>query len=196
MQASAILLFAVCLQASAASYSQTVSFTGKDVPLKTVFASVKKQTGFGVFYQSGEAATLEGSTAVTLDLKNVTLELFLQVCLRNEPLEYSVEGTTIFIKKKEAHAAVSVEVSPAGPIAEIKGRVTNDKGEPLVNANITVKRTGHGTITDANGNFTLHNVNSDDIVTVSFIGYKAQSIPLRDRNSLSVFMEPATNDLD
>src|SRR5258707_11550481 len=158
MQASAILLFAVCLQASAASYSQTVSFTGKDVPLKTVFASVKKQTGFGVFYQSGEAATLEGSTAVTLDLKNVTLELFLQVCLRNQPLEYSVEGTTIFIKRKDTHTLVA-EISTSAPITEIHGRVTNDKGESLVNANITVKRTGRGTITDANGNFALRNVN-------------------------------------
>src|SRR5258708_7351682 len=93
MQASAILLFAFCLQVSAATYSQKVSFTGKDVPLKTVLASVKKQTGYGVFYQNGEAATLEGTGSVTLDLKNVTLDLFLQVCLRNQPLEYSVEGT-------------------------------------------------------------------------------------------------------
>lgn len=195
MQASAILLFAVCLQASAASYSQTVSFTGKDVPLKTVFASIKKQTGYGVFYQNGEAATLEGTGNVTLDLKNVTLDLFLQVCLRNQPLEYNVEGTTIFIKKKEARS-ISVEISPGQPVAEIKGRVTNDKGEPLVNANVVVKRSGRGTVTDANGGFTLHNVSSEDVISVTFIGYKAQTVPLRDRTSLALIMEPATNELD
>jgi len=196
MQASAILLFAVCLQASAAGLGQTVSFTGKDVPLKTVFTSIKKQTGYGVFYQNGEAATLEGASTVTLDLKNVALDLFLQVALRNQPLEYSMEGTTIFIKKKEARSTLSVEAGPGAPIGEIHGRVTNDKGEPLVNANITVKRTGHGTITDANGNFSLHNVNTDDIITVTFIGYKPQNISIQDRSSLIVFMEPATNDLD
>lgn len=196
MQASAILLFAVCLQASATGLGQTVSFTGKDVPLKTVFTSIKKQTGYGVFYQNGEAATLEGTGTVTLDLKNVALDFFLQVALRNQPIEYSVEGTTIFVKKKETRASINVEVGPGTPIAEIHGRVTNDKGEPLVNANITVKRTGRGTITDANGDFILHHINSDDIVTVSFIGYKAQSVAIRDRSSLSVFMEPTTNDLD
>jgi len=196
MQASAILLFAVCLQASATGLGQTVSFTGKDVPLKTVFISIKKQTGYGIFYQNGEAATLEGTSTVTLDLKNVALDFFLQVALRNQPLEYSVEGTTIFVKKKEARPSLTVEVGPGTPIAEIHGHVTNDKGEPLVNANITVKRTGHGTITDANGNFTLHNVNSDDIVTVSFIGYTSQSIPVRDRANLTVFMNSTTNDLD
>jgi len=196
MQASAILLFAVCLQTSAATYSQTVSFTGKDVPLKTVFTSLKKQTGYGVFYQTGEAATLEGASNVTLDLKNVALDLFLQTALRNQPLEYSVEGTTIFIKKKDAHPPLTVELAPGAPIAEIHGRVTNDKGESLVNANITVKRTGHGTITDANGNFTLRNINSEDVITVSFIGYQTQSVPLRDRTNLTVFLQPATNDLD
>jgi len=195
MQASAILLFAVCLQASAATYSQTVSFTGKDVPLKTVFTSLKKQTGYGVFYQSGEAATLEGASVVTLDLKNVALDLFLQVCLRNQPLEYSVEGTTIFIKKKETRS-LTVEFAPGTPISEIHGRVTSNKGEPLVNANIIVKRTGHGTIADANGNFTLHNISSDDVITVSFIGYKSQAVSIQNRASLIVLMEPATNDLD
>ncbi|HVU56853.1 MAG TPA: SusC/RagA family TonB-linked outer membrane protein [Puia sp.] len=195
MQASAILLFAVCLQASATGLGQTVSFTGKDVPLKTIFTAIKKQTGYGVFYQSGETATLEGTAPVTLDLKNVALDLFLQAALRNQPLEYSVEGSTIFIKKKEAHT-LSVEVAPGASASEIHGRVTNDKGEPLVNANVTVKRTGRGTITDANGNFTLHNVNTDDVVTISFIGYKAQSIPIHDRTNFNVFMTPTNNDLD
>jgi TonB-linked SusC/RagA family outer membrane protein len=196
MQASAVLLFAFCLHASAATYSQTVSFTGKDVSLKTVFASVKKQTGFGFFYENGEEATLKGAGNVTLDLKNVALDLFLQVCLRNQPLEYSVEGTTVFVKRKEARSVVSVESSDSARIPEIRGRVTNDKGEPLVNANVVVKRTGRGTVTGANGNFTLHDVSSDDVITVSFIGYKAQAVPVRDRTSLTLVMESATNELD
>jgi TonB-linked SusC/RagA family outer membrane protein len=195
MQATAILLFAVCLQAGAASYSQTVSFTGKDVPLKTVFAAVKKQTGYGIFYANGEITTLEGTGTVTLDLKNVALDLFLQVCLRNKPLDYNIEGTTIFIKKKEART-FSEETTSGQPIALIKGRITNDNGEPLVNANIVVKSTGRGTITDANGNFILHNVNSDDQIAISFIGYKPQTVPIHDRTSFTLVMEPTTNELD
>ena len=192
MQLSAFLLLALGLQVSAATYSQTVSFTGKDVPLKTVFASVKKQTGYGVFFENGEAM-LQSSAPVTLDLKNVSLEMFLRVCLKDQPLDYVLEGKTIFIKKKE----VVVAVAPSGDsILQIKGRVTNDKGEPLVNANITVKRTGHGTITDANGNFYLRNVNSADVVMVSFIGYKMQNVPLKDRVNLMVVLEATKNELD
>ena len=199
MQLSFLLLFAVCFQVGATpTYGQaTVSFTGKDVPLKTVFASVKKQTGYGVFFENGEAM-LQSSAPVTLDLKNVALETFLRICLKDQPLEYVLEGKTIFIKKKEAPIVTlaSPPPTPGDPILQIKGRVTNDKGEPLVNANITVKRTGHGTVTDANGNFTLRNVNSDDVVSVTFIGYKTVSMSIKDHISLTVMMSAATNDLD
>ncbi|HTI08448.1 MAG TPA: carboxypeptidase-like regulatory domain-containing protein, partial [Puia sp.] len=193
MQLSAFLLLVLGLQVSAATYSQTVSFTGKDVPLKTVFASVKKQTGYGVFFENGEAM-LQSSAPVTLDLKNVSLEMFLRICLKDQPLEYVLEGKTIFIKKKEV--VITVESPSGDSILQIKGRVTNDKGEPLVNANITVKRTGHGTITDANGNFYLRNVNSADVVMVSFIGYKMQNVPLKDRVNLMVVLETTKNELD
>jgi len=193
MQASAVLLFAISLQVSAATYSQTVSFTGKDVPLKTVFASVKKQTGFGFFYENGEEGTLKGAGNVTVDLKNVPIELFLKACLKDQPFDYTLEGKTIFIKKKDLAPFTS---ATAAPIPEIKGHVTNRHGEPLVNANITVKRTGHGTVTDANGNFALRNVTSEDFVTVSFIGYRSQVVSLKDRTSLTLVLEITTNDLD
>ncbi len=196
MQLSAILLFAVCLQVCAAGYSQTVSFTGKDVPLKEVLAAVKKQTGFGVFYASGEKATLEGVGNVTVDVKNVALDVFLKTCLKALPLEYSLEGTTIFIRKKTTSSILANKHLSDAPLTEIKGRITNNKGEPLVNANIVVKRTSRGTVTDANGNFTLHNVNKEDILQISFIGYKTQTVVVHERTNFTLVMETTANELD
>ncbi|MHA4806565.1 SusC/RagA family TonB-linked outer membrane protein [Flavitalea flava] len=192
---SPLLLLLIYLPVCAAPPPQTVSFSGKDVPLKTVLASVKKQTGYGIFYENGEDM-LKSAGNVTLDLKNVSLELFLKICLKNKPLDYAIEGTTIFIKKKEeAQPASSATDSPSG-IGEIRGRVTNDKGEPLVNANIIVKRTRRGTATNANGDFILKNILSEDLIDVSFIGYKAQTVPVKSRTNLLLILEPATNELD
>lgn len=191
MKVTAILLFAVCLQVHATSWSQTVSFTGKDVPLEQVFASVKKQTGFGFFYK---AEILQNTHKVTMDVKNLSLEEFMDICLRDEPLSYKVVGQTVFITKKdETHTNAEL---PGGPGSEIKGRVTNSHGEPLVNANIVVKRTGRGTVTNANGEFTLHSVAPQDIVAASFVGYKTQTLSLKGRSSLTMILDPATNDLD
>jgi TonB-dependent starch-binding outer membrane protein SusC len=191
MKVTTILLLAACLQVHAAAWSQTVSFTGKDVPLEQVFASVKKQTGFGFFYK---AEILQNTRKVTLDVKNVSLEEFLDICLQNEPLSYKVVGQTVFItKKEEAHSASELA---GGPGSELKGRITNTHGEPLVNANVIVKRTGRGAVTNSNGEFTLRSVGPQDIVTVSFVGYKTQSLALKGRSTLSLILDPATNDLD
>ena len=47
-----ILMFAGFLQVSATGYSQTVSISGKNIPVKKVFDAVKKQAGYVFFYDA------------------------------------------------------------------------------------------------------------------------------------------------
>ena len=58
----------------------------------------------------------------------------------------------------------------------IKGIVKDTTGEPVIGANVLVKGTTNGTITDFDGNFQL-SANKGDIIVVSFIGYTAQELP-------------------
>lgn len=53
----------------------------------------------------------------------------------------------------------------------VKGHVKDTTGEAVIGANVLVKGTTNGTITDFDGNFTL-NVPKDAILSVSFVGYK------------------------
>lgn len=60
---------------------------------------------------------------------------------------------------------------------KVKG-VVNDAMGPVIGASIVEKgNTGNGTITDIDGNFSL-NVSSNSTLIVSFVGYKAQEIPV------------------
>ena len=63
----------------------------------------------------------------------------------------------------------------------VKGTVKDNIGEPVIGASVVQKGTSNGIVTDIDGNFTL-NVPSNSIIVVSFIGYKAQEIPIRYRN--------------
>ncbi len=54
----------------------------------------------------------------------------------------------------------------------IRGKVLDDKGEPIAGATIRVKNTAKGTVTDANGNFKL-NVDEGTSISISAIGMKA-----------------------
>lgn len=58
----------------------------------------------------------------------------------------------------------------------VNGVVKDKTGEAVIGANIVVKGTTNGTITDFDGNFTLQ-ANKGDIIVFSFIGYKSQELP-------------------
>ena len=58
----------------------------------------------------------------------------------------------------------------------VKGIVKDTTGEPVIGANVLVKGTTNGTITDFDGNFQL-SANKGDIIVISFIGFTSQELP-------------------
>lgn len=58
----------------------------------------------------------------------------------------------------------------------VTGVVKDNMGEAIIGANVVVKGTTNGTITDFDGNFTL-TANKGDIIVISFIGYQPQELP-------------------
>lgn len=58
--------------------------------------------------------------------------------------------------------------------------VSGDDGQPLVGVSVVAKGNKAGTITDANGKFTLNNVKpGDKFITVSFIGMESQTVAIQ-----------------
>ena len=75
----------------------------------------------------------------------------------------------------------------------VKGLVKDTTGEPIIGANVVVKGTTNGTITDFDGNFLL-NANKGDIIVISFIGYLTQELPAA--TSLNVILKDDTETLE
>ena len=69
----------------------------------------------------------------------------------------------------------------------VSGKVTDGStGEVMPGVNITVKGTSIGTISDAQGNFSLAVSDRNATLVLSFVGYIAQEIPLNGRTTLDV----------
>jgi TonB-dependent starch-binding outer membrane protein SusC len=77
----------------------------------------------------------------------------------------------------------------------LTGRVVDATGTAMPGVNIIKKGTATGTATDANGDFSL-SVSDDDILQVSFIGYKTQEIPVGNQTRLEVKIEEDYETLD
>lgn len=68
-------------------------------------------------------------------------------------------------------------------------------GEPIIGANIVVKGTTNGIITDINGNFSLM-VSENAILQISYIGYQTQEIPTKGQTNIQITMKDDAQALD
>lgn len=69
----------------------------------------------------------------------------------------------------------------------IKGIVVDDNGESIVGASVAIEGTTIGTITDVQGQFVL-DVDQNAILSISFIGYSLQRIPVGDKNDFQIVL--------
>lgn len=78
----------------------------------------------------------------------------------------------------------------------VKGTVKDVSGEPLIGVSVSVKgKSGIGTITDINGNFSIQ-CGANDILVFSYIGYATLEFPVNGKSSLSISMKEDTKVLD
>lgn len=77
----------------------------------------------------------------------------------------------------------------------VRGIVTDMKGDPIIGANVIVKGSTNGTITDFNGNFTL-SVPDKSELEISFIGYVTQVISIGKSDNIKIQLAEDTMALD
>ncbi|MGX5817133.1 SusC/RagA family TonB-linked outer membrane protein [Chitinophaga lutea] len=68
----------------------------------------------------------------------------------------------------------------------VKGRVTDETGAPLPGVSVAVKGTSSGTVTDANGNFSLRVPNNEGTLVFTFMGYTSQEMAYTAGKALAV----------
>lgn len=197
MKLLTILLFTASLAVHASPAAQTVSISVKNTPLKEVLGMVEKQTGYFVF---GNRAVWANTKPVTVSVVNTPLSAFLSQVLTDQGLSYRLEGKTISLFKKDiapdnhpATAAVDAGVNTI----EVKGRVTDDQGQPLVGVIISEEGVEKNkVVTDGDGNFTITVASANATLKFSYVGYNAQSVAVKGKEHIAVKLSPNARKLD
>jgi TonB-dependent starch-binding outer membrane protein SusC len=186
MQLTAILLTVCTIGATARSVSQSITFSGTNVPLEQVFAEIKKQTHYLVFTNQ---KLLRNTQPVTIDAKNMPLDNFLTAIFKDQPLTYSIQNTSITIKAKTA--TLSPQLDADAPPITVRGKIVNEKGEPVV-ASVIIKGTNRGVTSNADGSFEIFGVDEDAVLLISAANIETQEIKINKRPDvglLSVVMK-------
>lgn len=197
MKLTAFLFFAMLLNVSAKSVAQHITFSGKEVPLLTIFSEVKKQTGY-VFIYGDPVLTI--ARPVTVSATNEDLNIFLEKVFSNQSLTYKINGKNIVVAKApDSKINVFSDQTIDMPLDLITGKVVDSAGAPLAGASIVNKTSGKSAVTNADGTFSLP-VSAGDIVHVSYIGLITQKITITkstlNNPTLFIALKPATQEMD
>ncbi|QEC43340.1 SusC/RagA family TonB-linked outer membrane protein [Pseudobacter ginsenosidimutans] len=178
MQFTSVLLLCVCLQAAAGAYSQTVSFSGKDIPIEKVFNAVEKQTGYVFFFDED---LLKIARPVTIDAVDLPLEKFLQKLMKDQPFRFLFQKRTIVISRKQSSLPPSfADTTPVVKMMTVEGVVFGENNQPLSEASVTVKSTGKSVITNVRGQFNIPAIPVNTVLVFSFIGYSPREMLIKE----------------
>ncbi len=195
MKLTAFLLMAACLHVTARTAGQTVTLKVRDAPMRQVFREIQIQTGLNVMV---DEALLDRTGKVTLDVKDMPVSDVLNICLKNEPLSYSITDGRIVVRPTPD---LRPSPDPAPPVADVppidvSGHVLDSLGNPLAGASVTLKGSKRGTETDLHGYFILKNVKDDATLIISFTGYQKREYRLNGNADITVALVRSSSPLD
>lgn len=121
-----------------------ITIQQKNITVIDALKTVEKQSKKSINYSDSE---LKGKVIAQLNLQNASLETALDTILKGTGFSFQIQGNYIIIAEKKPVVAQTLK--------NIKGKVTDESGEPLIGVNISVDGSSTGTITDFDGNFNV-----------------------------------------
>lgn len=146
-----------------------------------VFKTIKDKTGYIFFYSEDIKSELEKE--VSLQTVSGSIDDILKPLFVGSNLTYKINDKQVIIKLK-ADKSITPVIQQQ-PI-QLTGVVVDETGVPIIGANVLVKGTTTGVITDVDGKFILKVPSSNSTLVISFIGYQTVEIKPGKRSHISV----------
>ncbi len=178
-----ISLFTVIQVMGLETHSQEakISLNFKNTSLKEILASIEDNSSFYFMYSS---AMVDVEREINVDVRNRPIDKVLDLILEGTGVVYDIKGRQILLRVNnvEEHTSLRQHVS-------VKGKVTDTQGLPLPGVTVVLKGTSNGTVTNADGEYSLSNIPADGILQFSFVGMKTQEISVGSKSNIDVMME-------
>ncbi len=179
----------------------SISVNESKQPLEKILKNIAANAQVKFAYDVNE---IRKYTITLREKKELTIDELLKKVLQQTGLVYESHANTIVIYPKDGTPVSGTSLNAgntvqfAGYVVQKKtfaGTVSDEKG-PLQNASVYIKGTTHGTVTDANGNFSIQS--DDDVVTVvvSLIGYHTKEMVLKQGEDNHIVLKQESTTLD
>jgi len=191
MKLTLLFLTACFIQVSATVYSQNTKFTFdvKNKRVVDILRDMEDQSEFRFFYQR-EQVNVERK--IDLDITDQTVENVLTHLFSEEGIEFQVRNDNLILLKPAGMKFGTIEfLAENGQQQQpaVSGTVTDETGQPLPGVNVVVKGTTQGTITNADGEYSITSITEDATLVFSFVGMRTQEIEVGNQSTVDVTMD-------
>ena len=194
MKLTVVFLVVFSLNISATVYSQTtkLSLNAQNQSIKEILYLIENQSDFRFIYESGK---INLDKKVSVQVKEQAVEVVLKQLFNSEGINYEITDNNLILINPSPEQLKAISQDKSQAKNKITGVVRDEKGEPIIGANVVEKGTTNGTITDMDGNFTLE-VSPKSILLVSYIGYAPQEVAVGNQKNIHVKLHEDTEMLD
>ncbi|MBS4865796.1 MAG: TonB-dependent receptor [Parabacteroides merdae] len=186
---ASFLLLCSCFAFAGHANSQNakVSLNKKHARLEEVLDEIERQTD-NLFISNRH---VDLKQKVSVDVNEESVNDVLKKVLKNTDLTYNIEGINIILRRRsEKHSLQVIQ-----QVHKITGTVVDKAGLPVIGANVIVKGTTNGTVTDVEGRFSLE-IPENAVLLVSYIGYVEREMQVGDESALSIILQEDTQALE
>lgn len=182
MRLNAIFLFLCLSQAWAISgYSQATRLTLKmsDSKIIEVLDEIEEQSEFYFLFNQ---KLVDVERKVDIDVQEKPIDFILQNLFAGTNVSHMVIDRQIVL------TTFNEELLPQQQRI-VSGKVTDQSGQPLPGVTVVVKGTTQGTVTNADGNYSLTNIPEDATLVFSFVGMKTQEVVVGNQTNINVTLK-------
>lgn len=149
-----------------------------NVKNETILNILEKLEDRSEFYFMFDASRVKVNQRKSVDCENKPIRSILDQLFEDTGIGYSINDRQILL--------TTIDNSIVEQQKTIFGKVSDSSGSPLPGVTVVVKGTTQGTITDADGNYSISNIPDDAILQFSFVGMKTQEIAFVGQTSINI----------
>ncbi|MGC9342722.1 MAG: TonB-dependent receptor [Bacteroidales bacterium] len=165
------------------SYAQAtrLSLNVEDQPIQKILEIIEEQTEFRFMY---DATVVDVGQKRSINCQNQPVVKILDDIFEGAGITYKVEDRQIALSNIDA----VFNFNQVSQQRTVSGKVTDSDGLPLPGVTVVVKGTTQGTVTNADGEYSLTNIPEDATLVFSFVGMRTQEIEVGDQSTINVTM--------
>lgn len=191
-----VLLLCISTLAGIAStgYAQSTKLTviKENATVKSILDEIQNQSEFKFFFSS----EVDVDRTTSINMKNKAVFDILDELFKETNVNYVVFDRQIALVV-QPKSGVNDDFSAIGmQQPAVKGKVTDAAGQPLPGVTVVVKGTARGTVTNADGDYSLTNIPEDATLVFSFVGMRTEEVAVGNQTTINVTMEEETIGID